>query len=300
MVVAVAVLAAVVSFLAVLTPPASARSSDHGASFAVRCAFSHRSSDDPIVHPDEPGGAHSHDFYGNRSTDAFSTYDSLITTDLDPPTTCSHLQDTAAYWHPTVSWDGEVLDSNRVVFYYRVGGKDHKKVKPFPAGLKIIADAEKRVTWRCGQTDNGGGSQNPPSRCDGPDPELGVRVIFPDCIDVARNGDPHLDSDNHRSHMAYSRRIDGKVRCPRSYPRSVPVLTINATFPIPATLGKVTVACDQTSPCGASTMHADFFNAWDQEVLNRLVVDCINRVPPSRPRPDGCQAGPPPPLPPPP
>jgi hypothetical protein len=241
MVVAVAVLAAA-SFLAVLTPAASARSADHGASFAVRCDFSYRSLDDPIVHFGEPGAAHSHDFLGNTTTNAYSTYQTMTTgiDPHDPPpppspplTTCSRLQDTAAYWHPTVSWDGEVLDSNRVVFYYRAGGKDHKKVKPFPAGLKIIADAEKRVTWRCGQTDNGGGSQNPPSRCGGPDPQLGVRVIFPDCINVARNGDPRLDSDNHRSHMAYSRRIDGKVLCPRSYPRSAPVLTINATFPIP-------------------------------------------------------------------
>ena len=58
-------------------------------------------------------------------------------------------EDTVAYWLPTVSWDGVEVDSNRAVFYYRAGGKDHKKVKPFQAGLKIIADAEKRVTWRC-------------------------------------------------------------------------------------------------------------------------------------------------------
>jgi hypothetical protein len=63
--------------------------------------------------------------------------------------------------------------------------------------------------------------------------------------------------------------------------------------PHPPTQGKVTLACDQTTPCGASTMHADFFNAWDQEELNRLVVNCINRVPPSKPRPDACQADPP-------
>jgi hypothetical protein len=32
-------------------------------------------------------------------------------------------------------------------------------------------------------------------------------------------------------------------------------------------------------------MDAHFFNAWDQKGLNRLVVNCINRVPPSKPRP---------------
>lgn len=281
--VAVAVLAAVASLLAVLVPAASARSSDHGASFAVRCDFSHRAPEDPIVHPNMPGEAHSHDFFGNTSTDADSMYDSLRAAG----TTCTRPEDTAAYWLPTVSWNGVEVDSNRAVFYYRTGGKDHKKVKPFPAGLKIIAGNEKRVTWRCGQTDNGGGSQNPPSRCD--NGELGVRIIFPDCLDVAGNGEPRLDSGDHRSHMAYSRLIDRKVRCPRSHPRSVPVLTMNATFLITTDPGTVTL-----SSGGASTMHADFFNAWDQDELNRLVVTCINQVPPSKPRPDECQANPPP------
>ena len=288
MLVTVAVLAAVASLIAVLTPAASARSSDHGASFAVRCDYvlepDRRLPDDPIVHPGMPGMAHSHDFFGNLTTNADSTYDSL----LGQETTCTRPEDTAAYWLPTVSWDGVEVNSNRAVFYYRAGGKDHKKVKPFPAGLKIIAGNEKRVTWRCGRIDNGGGTQNPPSRCD--NGELGVRIVFPDCLDVTGNGEPRLDSADHRSHMAYSRRIDGRVRCPRSHPRPVPVLTMNVTFLIPTTPGKVTL-----SSGGASTMHADFFNAWDQEELNRLVVSCINQVPPSKPRPDDCQAGPPPP-----
>ena len=284
--VAATLVAAVASLLAVLTPAASARSSDHGASFAVRCDFSHRAPDDPIVHPGMPGMAHSHDFFGNTSTSADSTHDSL----LGQETTCTRPEDTAAYWLPTVSWGGVEVDSNRAVFYYRAGGKDHKKVKPFPAGLKIIAGNEKRVTWRCGRLDNGGGSQNPPSGCD--NGELGVRVIFPDCLDVARNGEPLLDNErDHRSHMAYSRRIDGRVRCPRSHPRPVPVLTMNVTFDLPEPSGQVTL-----SSGGASTMHADFFNAWDQEELDRLVVNCINKVPPSKPRPDDCQANPPPPA----
>lgn len=295
--VAVAVLAAVASLIAVLTPAASARSSDHGASFAVRCDFSHRSLDDPIKYPGIEGSLddpdhdfHSHDFFGNKTTRYNSTYDGTeagSVSMIGQPTTCSRIEDTAAYWHPTVYWDSDLLISNNAVFYYRAGGKDHKTVKPFPAGLKIIADAEKRVTWRCGRIDDGAGTQNPPSRCN--NRELGVRIIFPDCIDVARNGDPHLNSDNHKSHMAYSRRIDGRVRCPRSHPRPAPVLTINVTFDLPEPSGKV-----RLSSGGPSTMHADFFNAWDQDELNRLVANCINRVPPSRPRPDDCQANPPP------
>src|SRR5215207_7742183 len=70
-----AVAAATVTVLAVLgtAPTASAASAPHGASFSVRCDFSHRASDDPIVHFGHPGASHSHDFFGNRSTNANST-----------------------------------------------------------------------------------------------------------------------------------------------------------------------------------------------------------------------------------
>jgi hypothetical protein len=114
-------LACAVAFLTAFasSPPAAAASSDKGASFAARCDFSHRKSDDPIVHPGKPGAAHSHDFFGNRSTNAFSTYQSMI----GARTTCSRPEDTAGYWFPTVSWKDQVgtqtLKANRVVFYYR-------------------------------------------------------------------------------------------------------------------------------------------------------------------------------------
>jgi hypothetical protein len=170
--------------------------------------------------------AHSHDFFGNTTTDADFTYESLL---AGGTTRTRFEEDKAAYWIPTVSWNGKVLNSNRAVFYYRAGGKNHKGIQPYPAGLKIIAGGERRVWWTCGRDEAGKGSRTPPDRRGSE--ELGVRVIFPDCIDVARDGKPLLDSPDHRAHTAYSKRIDGKVRCPRSHLRSVPVLTMNATFP---------------------------------------------------------------------
>ena len=44
-----------------------------GGNFVVDCGFTHRSSDDPIVSPGIPGAAHDHSFFGNETTDAFST-----------------------------------------------------------------------------------------------------------------------------------------------------------------------------------------------------------------------------------
>jgi hypothetical protein len=267
--------ATVTVLAALLTAPAASGvsadvSADHGASFAVRCDFSHRAPDDPIAHFGHKGAAHSHDFFGNRSTNAHSGYKSL----LAAGTTCTRVADKAAYWMPTLKWNGETIDSDRAVFYYRAGGKDHKKVKPFPAALKVVTPYGKKVSWRCGRR---GEANRPPSRCSSR--TLGVRFIFPDCS----NG--KLDSSNHRAHMAYSRLIDGEERCPRSHPTSVPVLTMNVTFPLPTSRGPARLSSGKPS-----TAHADFFNSWRQKTLGHLVWRCINNVSPSQPRPAECRA----------
>jgi hypothetical protein len=272
----VALACATVALLDALTtaPAVSAVSSDHGASFAVRCDFSHRASDDPIVYPGKPGASHSHDFFGNESTDAFSTYRSMIKKGRPKGTTCTRPLDTAAYWMPTLKWNGNTLDSNRAVFYYRAGGKDHKQVKPFPAGLKVVTAHGKEVSWRCGKRTT---KERAPRRCSSG--KLGVRIIFPDCS----NG--KLDGANHMAHMASSRPIDGKVRCPGTHPISVPVLTMNVTFRLPTNRGPVRLSSGHPSH-----MHADFFNAWNQKALKKLVSHCINNVSPARPRPPECRA----------
>jgi hypothetical protein len=63
------------------------------------------------------------------------------------------------------------------------------------------------------------------------------------------------------------------------------VLTINANFNIPTTTGKVTLSSGD-----ATTMHADFWNTWNQAMLEHLVQRCINEVLASEPRPDECRA----------
>jgi flagellar basal body-associated protein FliL len=63
-------------------------------SFLVKCGFSHRKRVDPIVDPGPPGtmSHHMHDFFGNTTTDANSTYETLRA----GGTTCDDPQDTAA------------------------------------------------------------------------------------------------------------------------------------------------------------------------------------------------------------
>jgi hypothetical protein len=210
-------LACVVALLAALasSPAASAISAEHGASFAVRCDFSHRAQVDPIV---SPGGtsAHMHDFFGNKTTNADSTYDRMTATRVT--TTCSRPEDTAGYWIPTVSWmDSQgthELTANRAVFYYRAGDKDYRTVQPFAKDLRIIADKGvngARVRWYCGSggsNDEKSGSPDPPTQCSGG--VLGLRIIFPDCVAKGDLNDPNLSPVSSTSNY----RADDKITDP--------------------------------------------------------------------------------------
>ena len=259
--------ASVVTFVASLTntPAASAQTAKEDPSFSVRCDFNHRNYDDPIVYPGQPGAAHRHDFYGNKSTNYQSTLQTLLAAD----TTCLNPKDKSAYWTPTLKWSGSIVKASRAVFYYRADYKDPKAVKAYPPGLKIVPNTH--VTWRC-EGDPYTYTTVPPKQCnDG----LGVRIVVPDCLAKDAQGNPLTDSADHRSHMAYSTRSSttGKNVCPSTHPISVPELQMVIKYPIPTSTGTV-----ELSSGAASTMHADFFNAWEQTELERLVKDCINTL----------------------
>ena len=123
-----------------------------GVNFIGQCTFSHRNTDDPIVFANTPGASHDHSFVGNRTTNAFSTTDSL----LGGRTTCRRSGETAAYWMPTLYVDGNAVTPTGATIYYR--RKTLQKVTATPPGFKMIAgDATakapqgRRVTfWNCG------------------------------------------------------------------------------------------------------------------------------------------------------
>ena len=246
-------------------------------SFSVMCAFSHRNNDDPIVYPGKQGAAHSHDFFGNYTTRFDSTYTSLrnatIPKDTDG-TNCTRAEDKSAYWIPTVKWNNTVLDADIGIVYYRSGNKDHKTVQPFPKGLKVVTAPNNNVSWRC---EGGAYSKTPPTQCS--NGQLNVRITFPDCS----NG--KVDSADHRSHLTHSKLgSDGTTRvCPSTHPTPIPQLSLTLRYDIPTTSGTVSLSSGT-----ASTMHSDFFDAWDRKTLESLVADCIRGVGPSDTRPDKC------------
>jgi hypothetical protein len=146
-----------------------------------------------------------------------------------------------------------------VLAYYQTAGKDPEAIEPFPPGLKVVAD---RAQWACnGDGRDSARSTNAPPACP-PGEDLVVRIFFPDCWDGHQT-----DSPDHRSHMAYN----AGGRCPRSHP--VPVPRLRLGFRYPGSYGGSDVTLSSGGP---ETAHADFFNAWDQAELERLVRSCLN------------------------
>ena len=246
----------------------------HGGAFFSNCPFSHGSNDDPIVYPRQPGRSHAHTFFGNVSTDARSTLASL----RSARTTCRVPGDRAAYWIPTLFQNGREVRPAKAQFYYVMRG--YAEMRPFPAGLRMIAgDAHSVgpqrggfVYWACGA---GGGVRSAASTsiptCRPARTQfhgevrwektlLELHVDFPDCWDGRR-----LDSADHRSHMAHS--VD--YVCPASHPVKLPLIRLNVQYP---TTGGSGLAL---SSGGQFSGHADFINAWDQPVLDRLVRECF-------------------------
>jgi Domain of unknown function (DUF1996) len=236
-----------------------------GVNFIGNCRFSHRAMDDPIVFFGLPGASHDHSFVGNRTTNAFSTTDSL----LSGSTTCRRSTETAAYWMPTLSVDGNAVAPEGATIYYR--RRTLKRVTAPPAGFKMIAgDAAAtspqsiRVTyWNCGAGAGVPPSSTPPACPSGRGSQLRLHVTFPSCWNGAT-----LDSPNHKAHIAYPTR----GRCPSGYTVAIPQISLIYRYPVTG------VHTFELASKGVYSAHADFFNAWDQAALEDLVDSCLNAL----------------------
>ena len=234
-----------------------------GVNFIGNCAFSHRAADDPIVFVNQPGASHDHSFVGNRTTNAFSTLDSL----LGGRTTCRRSGETAAYWMPTLYVDGNAVTPTGATIYYR--RKTVQKVSATPPGFKMIAGDStasspqgRQVTfWNCGAQVNMAPSSAPLACPDTRGSALRLHVTFPACW----NG-VSLDSPNHKQHVAYQ--MNG--RCPAGYNVAIPEISLIYRYPV---TGEHSF---ELASKGVYSGHADFFNAWNQGELERLVQFCLN------------------------
>jgi hypothetical protein len=232
--------------------------------FVVSCGYSHSGPDDPIVHPHHAGASHRHDFFGATGTDAASTVAELQA----GGTTCDKSVDTAAYWQPALSDHGVVVVPSKLDAYYRAApGVRPTDVVTMPDGLAMVTgDAAatapqpgEATGWTCGSATT---LHDEPPTCPATAP-LHLVLTFPDCWDGRR-----LDSDDHRSHVAFSQ----GGRCPSSHPVVLPQLTTSTAYPIWG--DGHALSLDSGSVLSA---HGDFLNAWDRAGLRREVDVCIRR-----------------------
>ncbi len=236
-----------------------------GVNFVGNCRFSHRAPDDPIVSPRRAGASHDHSFVGNTTTSAFSTLASL----RRGSTTCMRAGETAAYWAPTLIVDDRAVEPLGATIYYRRRTLD--AVRAFPPGFRMIAGSTlartaqgRQVTfWNCGAMAGIPPSATVPTCPGRRATSLRLHVNFPSCW-TGRS----LDSSNHQSHVAYPAR----GACPATHPVALPAISLIMRYPVTGA-GKV-----ELSSVGQFSAHADFFNAWNQGELTRLVDGCLNAL----------------------
>lgn len=233
--------------------------------FSVRCDFSHRNTDDLIVFPGQAGRSHDHTYFGNRTTNAASSQESLRAA----TSTCARGTDTAAYWVPTLFSNGQAVTPRSATVYYRRRTAD--RVQAFPQGLRMIAGTSTATTaqplqvtfWNCRTLgERSEPTSSVPACAAGRSSVLNLHVNFPNCW----NGTA-LDSADHKSHLAYS--VRGS--CPATHPVPVPAISLIVHY------APVDPATAELASRGQLSGHGDFVNAWDQQRLERLVNRFLNR-----------------------
>ena len=255
------VAAAMAAALAASSLPAApvtpaAPSADDGPRYVIGCSFSHRSNDDPIAFPGQPGRSHNHTFVGNTTVDAWSTPASL----RGGPTSCSDSGDSSGYWVPTL-YDGwrPVRPVGAIVLYEK---RSTEMPATLPRKLVMIAgnaaarkpQSKDVVAWSCGDAEDAPTYSRVPA-C-GADEMLRLRISFPSCW----NGRA-TDSRDHKRHMKYP----SGGRCPASHPRALPALVLIMLYP--------SVPFGAQVASGHFGAHADFMNGWNDDVLTRIVDD---------------------------
>ncbi|PLN77645.1 hypothetical protein BDW42DRAFT_155499 [Aspergillus taichungensis] len=260
---------------------------------------------DPLMDPGEPS-YHVHAVHGSGAFSMSSDADVLKAADC---TSCEVKQDKSAYWAPALYFidedgDAELVDEvGGMLAYYLLYGDD---VKAFPEGFRMIAgDPFKRnFPWpvpdppKSEWTGKQGSQEALAQKAVGfnclnyeadAEPSLGrhfmpnktyldenckdgirIELMFPSCW----NG-KDVDTDDHRSHMAYpSQVMDGT--CPEGFETRLVSLffeTIWDTYAFRHKEGEFVLSHGDPTGFG---YHADFIQGWEQDVLEAAVEQCTN------------------------
>lgn len=257
--------------------------------------------DDSIVYPGMIGASpHLHQWFGNTLANGQSTYKSLRTSG---ESTCMGPMNRSAYWQPAMMNKlGQVVRPDLISIYYKRLPKSNAKCGAggkyciaLPRGMRYIfgydmkrmheAQPEnQQFIWKCltPQQNYRGELQQRFDTLDCPAGHtLIVTISSPDCWDGK-----FLDSADHRSHIVFEKRDPhtGQMACPASHPYILPTFTIGAWYSVMAgeNVSDWHLSSDRMKgmpamPSGSS-FHADWYGAWDDDVLKAWTDNCINKL----------------------
>lgn len=276
---------------------------EEGGQFRTACEFSHFSYDDPIVHPNKPGAAHLHMFWGNTDVNAFSTYDTLRNRGSS---TCNGQElNRTGYWAPAMfDAEGNVRIPERIIIYYKGYGLANGRSEVYPPRAAMVTKENlHEVSWNEGGTagpDTGEfsficsnqwrGDRNPASNtipeCNGskyfdeygvsePHVNLEMHVKFPNCWNRKDASNP----DNWG--LA---RVGGWFYSECEERATFPNIEYIIAYPLE--IGETTegwylssdvnhMQGEQTVASGAS-VHADWWGAWHPEINQTWIDNCVN------------------------
>ncbi|MFC4907752.1 DUF1996 domain-containing protein [Actinomadura gamaensis] len=268
--------------------PAPGKRASRG-SFTSPCGRNqnqHHNPDNFIVAPGVSNGAHHiHDYVGNKSTDGFSTDDSLAAAG----TTCTNGDKSAYYW-PVMRLRGQ-RDGSGQAAQSQADGNVGRVVLPASARMQFLGNARggvvpmprfmRAITGDAKAASNGGANAHAQWTCTGftdraftdkyplcPGGSRVTRVLdFPSCWD-GRN----TDSANHRTHIVFPDPASGA--CPQGT-KAVPQLRMTLTYDLPARPLAFAVDTFPEEGHDPVTDHADFENVMSADLMRRAAA-CIN------------------------
>jgi Domain of unknown function (DUF1996) len=233
---------------------------------------------DPIVYRGQTGVGHEHLFFGNKAVGPNSSYRSLR---LRGDSSCDGGPlNRTAYWVPTARrvYDNKLYHPKFILIYYSEDARYLEPVQKLPPGLRMIAgwlassDQTSHLYWQC---ENSGIHYPYFPSCPVGEIVIGS-VQFPNCWDGQ-----NIDSPDHRSHMAYIYYDNGVPTCPASHPVHLPHIEEKFFYDPPSAIRRVPALYLSSDRHGGktykngSTLHADWFGAWDKDAENLWFTNCI-------------------------
>lgn len=282
--------------------------------FRFVCRHTNLAFDDPTVFPGQPGASHLHDQTGVTGWNASSNYGNLRTggggSGCNDVAGHDRNQGEATwaanrtpYWQPALlDGKGNAIVIDFTSFYYKrrpvtdpivsdaTNPHYEGKAVPLPNGIKFVFGGGDPTLvngigafFKCVNVISGNGYSTDGTFAGAiacvkahSDSSLEVQITAPDCWDGV-----HLDSADHRSHLAYGSYGDwGYYKCDAAHPYVIPTFTYAAFYTIlPSDDGDIHFSSDEmdnSKPRGWS-FHVDYGPAaWDPQVKAMWEDNCIN------------------------